>query len=899
MPPPRFNLAPQAPPGTQLPRNTFPFAVSNAPVRGTPRTDGMLKSNHKNETVHPYVKRDVEAAKQIPFYAWTEGALNLTKADIDTWASAIDELNWFQDPIIEDALTEFAVHSNREVHRYIPFVTIANRILELAKGTLPDVPHSYPIDDIQFVKNDPTFLLRIPEHGELAAFRRPDILVLRGVHAPLVGGARSPGVAWSDVLAFAEFKRCRKNLRDLLAAVRSGSLPPVIESRDATPELDDLEPPPEPTPPPRSLRPRPSYIDPDCEMEEDDSHSSAEGSEDNDSSNQSSYHPGAKPALRNFLQIAATGDSAMDIRREPVIQAGGYALETAACTYGTRLFVHGIVIEDDDFAFWYYDSSGYLRTKHTLSLFTDFSRLAAVLVGFARGDASQWGALPPVISPPSSGAYPDHFPPKSLADHSFDMTRPRRKGVIRVTLKAPIFAQYGLVGRRTFLYKIETNSVIADTPLVVKISYQVVGRKPEHDVLAIANKARVGHLPEVHMWSDLWKLSDGVRQIFYERSKEMSKDETNIATYEDRVLRALVYTEYLPLNTLFSDPDNLKLIPVMATQMLDCLHDLRYKAKILHRDISCNNIMYEMRRGKPYFILIDFDFAAILDAKRKGRSSVGATSKHRTGTLPFMAHELLQDMTRMSMPNYVFRVVHRLRHDYESLFFVTLWCTITMPEITDKKLKKRLVDYVLQWETSTVDSISTFKSNMIRQLSPVCDVPLPPSAEFLRPFFSMWCVQFYKGYRNLDDKTCNSMEEDYLVLDEDESTQASVEEFDIETLGGFISRDAIMAILSRTKGWRAINTEAVKELRTKSPPGFKKARKSPKVATATRSKSDRARKASTTRKVNVAQKSQRTSSPQRLSPPIVIRNSVKAVPVAKNVTTTSTRVTRSMTKKGT
>ncbi|THH00125.1 hypothetical protein EW026_g2350 [Hermanssonia centrifuga] len=873
MPPPRFrNLAPQAPPETQLPRNTFPFTVSNAPVRGTPRTDGMLKSNHKNETVHPYVKRDVEAAKQIPFYAWTEGALNLTKADIDTWASAIDELNWFQDPIIEDALTEFAAHSNREVHRYIPFVTIANRILELAKGTLPDVPHSYPIDDIQFVKNDPTFLLRIPEHGELAAFRRPDILVLRGVHAPLVGGARSPGVAWSDVLAFTEFKRCRKNLRDLLAAVRSGSLPPVINSRDATPELSDLEP-----PPPRSLRPQSPCMDTDCDMEED---SSAEGSEDDGSgpsSNQSSYHPDTKPsadaAVRNFLQIAATGDSAMDIRREPVIQAGGYALETAACTYGTRLFVHGIVIEDDDFAFWYYDASGYLRTKHTLSLFTDFSRLAAVLVGFARGDASQWGALPPVISPPSSGAYPDHFPPKSLADHSFDMTRPRRKGVVRVTLKAPIFAQYGLVGRRTFLYKIETNSVIADTPLVVKISYQVVGRKPEHDVLAIANKARVGHLPEVHMWSDLWKLSDGVRQIFYERSKEMSKDETNIATYEDRVLRALVYTEYLPLNTLFSDPDNLKLIPVMATQMLDCLHDLRYKAKILHRDISCNNIMYEMRRGRPYFILIDFDFAAILDAKRKGRSSVGATSKHRTGTLPFMAHELLQDMIRMSMPNYVLRVVHRLRHDYESLFFVTLWCTITMPEVADKTLKERLVDYVLRWETASVESVSTLKSNMIRQLSPMRDVPLPPCAEFLRRFFKAWLISFSKGYNLFDAITIKREEEDLALSDDEEPEQTPAGEFDLETLGGFICRDAIIEMLSRTKVMQAINVETAKESRSQSPPS-KKVPKSPKVTRATRNKADRAKKTSTTRKVNVAQKSQRASSPKRLNPPIVVRRSM-------------------------
>ncbi|THH00128.1 hypothetical protein EW026_g2353 [Hermanssonia centrifuga] len=222
-----------------------------------------------------------------------------------------------------------------------------------------------------------------------------------------------------------------------------------------------------------------------------------------------------------------------------------------------------------------------------------------------------------------------------------------------------------------------------------------------------------------------------------------------------------------------------------------------------------------------------------------------------------------------------------------------------MPKVEDKELKKQLIDHVLRWETSTVDSISTFKSNMIRQLSPMCDVPLPPSAEFLRPFFSVWCVQFYKGYRVLDDKTCNSIEENCLVSDEDESTQASVEEFDIETLGGFISRDAIMAILSRTKVMREIDAEAVKELGTKRPPGSKKAPKSPKVTTATRNKSDRARKTSTIRKVNVAQKSQRASSPKRLNPPIVIRrSSAKAVSVVKNAATTSTRVTRSMSKKG-
>ena len=39
------------------------------------------------------------------------------------------------------------------------------------------------------------------------------------------------------------------------------------------------------------------------------------------------------------------------------------------------------------------------------------------------------------------------------------------------------------------------------------------------------------------------------------------------------------------------------------------LHDLRYKANMLHRDISVNNIMYQMRNGRHHFVLIDFDMA--------------------------------------------------------------------------------------------------------------------------------------------------------------------------------------------------------------------------------------------------------------------------------------------------
>ncbi|KAF8954122.1 hypothetical protein BDZ97DRAFT_1928800 [Flammula alnicola] len=115
--------------------------------------------------------------------------------------------------------------------------------------------------------------------------------------------------------------------------------------------------------------------------------------------------------------------------------------------------------------------------------------------------------------------------------------------------------------------------------------------------------------------------------------------------------------------------------------------------KILHRDISMNNIMMyrptlpeaqpnptdegdthassiqphstdagessQMRKG----ILIDLDCAIVM--REDGRVSNPATIGHRAGTLPFMALEVL-----MGLPN---GEEQKPRHDLESFFYVLLW----------------------------------------------------------------------------------------------------------------------------------------------------------------------------------------------------------------------------------
>jgi serine/threonine protein kinase len=78
--------------------------------------------------------------------------------------------------------------------------------------------------------------------------------------------------------------------------------------------------------------------------------------------------------------------------------------------------------------------------------------------------------------------------------------------------------------------------------------------------------------------------------------------------------------------------------------------------KILHRDISENNIIITDPKRADGFtgMLIDLDLG-----KQVGSGKTGA--RHMTGTMEFMAIEVLQN------------VAHTYRHDLESFFYVLLW----------------------------------------------------------------------------------------------------------------------------------------------------------------------------------------------------------------------------------
>ncbi|KAI0685290.1 hypothetical protein BC835DRAFT_1523493 [Cytidiella melzeri] len=234
-----------------------------------------------------------------------------------------------------------------------------------------------------------------------------------------------------------------------------------------------------------------------------------------------------------------------------------------------------------------------------------------------------------------------------------------------VTLGKHVYSQYALVGRRTTLYE-GTTSADSGRRVIVKVSQQYIKRTSEFDIVEHARKLGIEHVPEFLKSKDLWYLSSGICKLFA----------TALDPDNNRVFHCLVMDRYTPLSEkLVQAPDSLM---EMAKQLITCIRDLRYKGLILHCDISEGNIIYQNRNGEDRFILINFNLAVFVDENGFPK---GATPRHQTGTLPYMALKLIQDMQAAEeMDSKCERVIHCARHDYECVFWVTLWCAIKIAE---------------------------------------------------------------------------------------------------------------------------------------------------------------------------------------------------------------------------
>jgi len=89
-------------------------------------------------------------------------------------------------------------------------------------------------------------------------------------------------------------------------------------------------------------------------------------------------------------------------------------------------------------------------------------------------------------------------------------------------------------------------------------------------------------------------------------------------------------------------------------------HRILWMNGILHRDISPSNLMvYKNANGEWIGVLNDYDLSST--------QQDGPSGNERTGTIPFMAIDLLKEQALKG------KVEHLYRHDAESLIWVLAW----------------------------------------------------------------------------------------------------------------------------------------------------------------------------------------------------------------------------------
>ncbi|KAI0660109.1 hypothetical protein C8Q70DRAFT_1053345 [Cubamyces menziesii] len=326
-----------------------------------------------------------------------------------------------------------------------------------------------------------------------------------------------------------------------------------------------------------------------------------------------------------------------------------------------------------------------------LSNFTDF---VAATVAIERLKRSGWEVIPRLILPVGMSKN-DLLLAGTLQGCAIDIPGSQAADRMqhRVTFGGCMYSQSALVGRRTVVYAAGAHppfkSQQSGERMVAKLSYQVKSRTAEHELVEQAREKNVPHIPTVYGHHDLFdieSLQDGIRARVVKHCGVFHH-------YENRVARMIVFRRYIPLEErLHEYPMDLIM---MVDHISECLHHLRHDALILHGDVSVRNIMCEITEDDPNFILGDFDLAATLNPDGTPQDPAG---KRHTGTLPFMALELLEDMASKPGLNSA-PVVHELHHDYESLYWVTLWCTMKVDYCDqDAEDQKRIDAFVNQWE---------------------------------------------------------------------------------------------------------------------------------------------------------------------------------------------------------
>ncbi|KAG6269237.1 hypothetical protein E4U48_004343 [Claviceps purpurea] len=147
-----------------------------------------------------------------------------------------------------------------------------------------------------------------------------------------------------------------------------------------------------------------------------------------------------------------------------------------------------------------------------------------------------------------------------------------------------------------------------------------------------------------------------------------------------------------------------------------------YKAGILHRDISINNLMVREESGMEGFI-IDLDLAIEMNRANTVTDVAERSQRTRTGTRAFMAIGILEGET------------HTFLHDLESFFWVLFWICIHYGKSGEGS--RRLPTYE-DWNYVDNETLAGHKRNLLTSYK-LFEAALEDFVPYYRPLISCIC----------------------------------------------------------------------------------------------------------------------------------------------------------------
>ncbi|VDB85546.1 unnamed protein product [Peniophora sp. CBMAI 1063] len=604
------------------------------------------------------------------------------------------------DPSVKDHLESYCI-ADSEAARYAPFITCFNAALRKLEAIDGEFLKALPSQDnrIIFCRNDPRPISANYEGNRTKV--KPDVVIttLRGARvrcgknaddrldyfwvlskapmAPLETKASelSP-FTWDHVLSSQEFKAWFKALN----ARPRPTYDSIKLQRPDIPPFEDVRamvPPGKLTAPADQsyLQSQPAQssgskrkAEEDLDQERSTLAGQRRSSRDTRASQEAAHkmqEEEMKMVVAKVKAHLAQQTNQMSVRSDlpPMVQTGTYAANMLSRTSITSHAINMAIIDTMVWV-WWCDREGAIQSAG-IDFVEDLPRFLVLLLALQRFDLSDWGFVPEL----DSKVQEIHRGAKAKAALLYDVPR---SAEVKISLhKNPLYHRYTLLGRGTLVLDIDRPEALLpagdERGYVVKLSWPDSGRKSEFELIAHLLEACEGvsdivdHLPRIvasRTHDD--QSTRTIREILGIKSRERTarrRDETmqTIPIDAHRVLRSVVSEKLSPAEHLVG-AEFLK----VALDVALCHYLAWTKGNVHHRDISLANIMYKTNdQGEIVGVLNDWDLSTFADALHDGLE--------RTGTIPFMAMELLL------AEGVAGHIEHLYRHDLEALFWVLVW----------------------------------------------------------------------------------------------------------------------------------------------------------------------------------------------------------------------------------